>query len=79
MDINLRGEMSTDLCLELADRGVRVMLVSGYDSASLPDALASLPSVQKPVGAAALVDRLKEVVRPPLRLEAVADSSRTGR
>jgi DNA-binding response OmpR family regulator len=79
MDINLRGEMSTDLCLELADRGVCVLLVSGYDPASLPEALASLPSVQKPVGPAALVDRLKDAVRQSQRLENAEGPRRSDR
>ena len=64
VDINLKGEMSYDLIVRLRDRGVRVVVVSGYAAPgeSIPDAAAVL---QKPLSTVELVATLRQVMHAP--------------
>ena len=61
VDINLKGEMSYDLIVRLSDRGVRVVVVSGYvtPGASIPSAAAVL---QKPLSTVELIATLRQVM-----------------
>ena len=61
VDINLKGEMSYDLIVRLSDRGVRVVVVSGYVTreASIPSAAAVL---QKPLSTVELIATLRQVM-----------------
>lgn len=60
LDLNLGGELAHDLARWLHDRGTRVLIVTGYDAATLPASLEGIPRVQKPLTAAALVALLEE-------------------
>ena len=62
VDINLKGEMSYDLIVRLRDRGVRVVVVSGYvtPEESIPSAAAVL---QKPLSTVDLITTLRQVMR----------------
>jgi DNA-binding response OmpR family regulator len=64
MDINLKGEMTYDLIDRLHDRGVRVVVVTGYPelSGSIGKASAIL---QKPVRGNELLETLGTVMRGP--------------
>jgi DNA-binding response OmpR family regulator len=61
VDINLKGEMSYDLIDRLRDRGVHVVVVSGYAAPgeSIPNAAAVL---QKPLLTAELIATLRKVM-----------------
>lgn len=61
VDINLKGEMSYDLIVRLSDRGVRVVVVSGYvtPEESIPNAAAVL---QKPLSTVDLIATLHQVM-----------------
>lgn len=61
VDINLKGEMSYDLIVRLSDRGVRVVVVSGYvtPEESIPSAVAVL---QKPLSTGQLIATLRQVM-----------------
>jgi two-component system, response regulator PdtaR len=61
VDINLKGEMSYDLIVRLSDRGVRVVVVSGYvtPEESIPSAAAVL---QKPLSTVELIATLRQVM-----------------
>jgi len=61
VDINLKGEMSYDLIVRLSDRGVRVVVVSGYvtPEESIPSAAAVL---QKPLSTVELIETLRQVI-----------------
>ena len=61
VDINLKGEMSYDLIVRLSDRGVRVVVVSGYAAPgeSIPNAAAVL---QKPLSTVELIATLRQVM-----------------
>jgi DNA-binding response OmpR family regulator len=61
VDINLKGEMSYDLIVRLSDRGVRVVVVSGYVTReeSIPNAAAVL---QKPLSTVDLIATLHQVM-----------------
>ena len=55
LDVNLRGRQVFEVVSELLDRGVPVVLTSGYDDASLfPPAFRHLPRISKPFNEAAL-------------------------
>ena len=61
VDINLKGEMSYDLIVRLSDRGVRVVVVSGYvtPGESIPNAAAVL---RKPLSTVELITTLRQVM-----------------
>jgi DNA-binding response OmpR family regulator len=62
MDINLKGEMTYDLIDRLHDRGVRVVVLSGYPV--LPNAIKKASAIlQKPFSGNELLVALRQVVR----------------
>jgi DNA-binding NtrC family response regulator len=66
VDVNLKGEMAYGLIGELHDRGVRVIVVSGY--AVLPSSLDKAAAIlQKPFSGSALLTTLQQVMKdkPP--------------
>jgi CheY-like chemotaxis protein len=55
LDVNLRGSQIFEVLPELQDLGVKVVLTSGYDDATLfPPAYRALPRVTKPFDERAL-------------------------
>jgi two-component sensor histidine kinase len=59
LDVNLDGEMSHAAAERLLDRRVPLVFATGYDAATiLPEHLRAVPTLQKPVDAAALVSLL---------------------
>jgi DNA-binding LytR/AlgR family response regulator len=48
LDVKLNGAVSLPLADELIARGIPVILVTGYDAATLPDRFADLPRLPKP-------------------------------
>lgn len=48
LDINLRGDMAFSLAEELS-ASLPCVIVSGYGRAALPESLANVPSLEKPV------------------------------
>ncbi|MBW6531756.1 response regulator [Sphingomonas sp. RRHST34] len=63
LDINLRGELSFPLADTLLARGVPVIFLSGYDTATIPPAYRDVARLQKPVTLAQLTGRLGELLR----------------
>ncbi|MGK6324290.1 response regulator [Sphingomonas sp. DT-51] len=63
LDINLRGELSYPLADALLARGVPVVFLSGYDTATLPPIYRDVPRLQKPVTLAQLSLRLDALLR----------------
>ena len=55
LDINLHGEMTFNLARELRSQGTGAILASGYDSTVLPDDLADVTCLEKPVNLLELV------------------------
>src|SRR5262245_54190869 len=63
VDINLKGEMAYGLIDRMHERGVRVVVVSGY--AVLPTATRNAAAIlQKPFSGAELQATLRQVMRP---------------
>ena len=61
VDINLRrGELAYDLIDQLHDRGIRIVVVTGYDEVSIDEGKVAAV-LQKPVSAS----RLLQSLRPP--------------
>lgn len=48
LDLNLRGDMAFSLAEELSAR-LPCVIVSGYGPATLPESLAEIPALEKPV------------------------------
>lgn len=63
LDVNLRGDMVWPLAEILLDRGVDVILATGYDRSSLPPRFLSLPRFEKPFDAGRLARALPELRR----------------
>jgi len=62
VDVNLKGEMAYGLIDQLHEKGVRVIVVSGY--AVLPSSISRAAAIlQKPFGGAALLATLKQVMQ----------------
>jgi DNA-binding response OmpR family regulator len=55
LDINLHGEMTFNLARELRSRGAAAILATGYDPTVLPDDLADVTYLEKPVNLLELV------------------------
>lgn len=49
LDVNLRDERVFPVADALAARGVRFVLITGYDETSIPQAYAAVPRCEKPV------------------------------
>jgi DNA-binding NarL/FixJ family response regulator len=63
LDINLRGEMAYPLADILLDRGVDVMLATGYDRSALPERFYPVVRIEKPFDAAVLARALPKLMR----------------
>lgn len=63
LDINLRGELSFPLADALLARGVPVIFLSGYDTATIPPAYRDVARLQKPVTLVQLTGRLEQLLR----------------
>jgi len=64
LDINLRGEMAYPLADILLDRGVEVVLATGYDRSAVPERFAGVRRVEKPFDATAVARDLSGMMRP---------------
>lgn len=60
LDVNLSGEMVFPLADALAERGVRFLFTTGYDSGAIPPRFEGVTRLEKPVGPA---DVIKATVR----------------
>jgi DNA-binding response OmpR family regulator len=65
VDVNLEGSFAFPVLEELDRRSVPFLLVTGYNSVSLPENWRSRPRVTKPLAPAALLKRLAEVIGGP--------------
>lgn len=64
LDINLSGETSLSVAESLLSHGVPFIFATGYrENAMIPDRLAHVPIVRKPISPAALVDKLLAALR----------------
>jgi DNA-binding NtrC family response regulator len=55
LDVNLRGEQIFGLLPKLIERGIPVIITSGYDDATLfPESLQTVPRIAKPFSPEAL-------------------------
>lgn len=62
LDMNLRGDRSGDVASRLDSQGVGYVVVSGYASAALPEAVRSRPYLAKPTTSAAVTDAVSRVI-----------------
>ncbi|MCH9809358.1 MAG: response regulator [Alphaproteobacteria bacterium] len=64
VDLNIHGEMAYDLIETMLDRGVRVIVVTGYEI--LPDLENSVDAIlRKPIRASQLLDTIYRVANEP--------------
>lgn len=54
LDLNLGGEPAFSVADALMDRGVPLLLTTGYDAGALPDRFSQVPRCEKPVS----IDRI---------------------
>jgi CheY-like chemotaxis protein len=62
LDVNLGGEMGFPVADRLHERGVPVLLATGYDAWSIPERYARLPRCEKPFDAGHCLRMLFEVM-----------------
>ena len=62
LDLNLGGESSSDIALQLKDRGIPVILTTGYDAGDVPADLSAMPVCLKPISGAAVLRTIAEVL-----------------
>ncbi|MBJ6983734.1 response regulator [Luteimonas sp. MC1750] len=62
LDVNLAGDSSEPVAVQLAALDVPVLLTTGYDAAALPPALVHLPRWRKPSTFEALVEKLARLL-----------------
>jgi two-component system, chemotaxis family, CheB/CheR fusion protein len=63
IDLNLQGESAVPLIRRLKDRGIRVLVTSGYQiDGALSDELRDVPCLAKPYRPSDLMQRLRELV-----------------
>lgn len=58
LDVNLHGVKSFDVARALGERGVPVLLLTGYEPFVLPPDLTGTPIITKPADWEAVIDRL---------------------
>jgi DNA-binding NtrC family response regulator len=58
VDLNLHGKMSSEFVERLAAMNLPCLVVSGYGKEAVPESIRSLPSLEKPVSAARVIDVL---------------------
>ena len=54
LDINLQGQMGFQIAAELRARDIPAIFATGYDNSTIPDELADVPRLEKPVDLRAL-------------------------
>jgi two-component SAPR family response regulator len=65
LDLNLRGELATDLAETLAARQIPFVVVTGYGNRHFDvPALQEAPRLHKPIDSRELVRALSDVIRP---------------
>lgn len=64
IDMNLRGERADPVADRLLELGVPVLLVTGYETATLSPAYAALPCLEKPVGLGPVLAALGRLLPP---------------
>ncbi|THK36120.1 response regulator [Ensifer sp. MPMI2T] len=62
LDLNLRGEFVYPLVDELLERGVPVLLLTGYTAADLPDRFRALPRLAKPFDGPELIRQVESLL-----------------
>ena len=63
LDVNMKGEQSYPAALELRDRGVPVVFITGYaELPNCPAALADTPRLGKPISKADLQNVLEQTI-----------------
>ncbi|MBB3694506.1 response regulator [Sphingomonas sp. BK580] len=62
LDINLRGDLSFPLADALLSRGVPLMFLSGYDTATIPPLYRDVARLQKPVTLTQLTQKLDQLL-----------------
>lgn len=58
VDMNLRGDFAHAIAERLVARGVPLVITTGYNSGSIPDALRGVPRVEKPFAPDRIVELL---------------------
>jgi hypothetical protein len=61
LDINLNGEMVYPLAEELSEEGIPFILMTGYDTSSLPERFRSAPRVSKPFDPEVLAGKIQQM------------------
>jgi hypothetical protein len=59
MDLHLHGQSADDLVVELARKGIRVVVVTGYDLQQ-PVVCNAFATLKKPITSAVLLDTLNQ-------------------
>lgn len=62
LDLNLRGEIASDLIEQLADERVPCLIVSGYSEQSFPEEFKHFPSFEKPVAYHRVTEKLAQIL-----------------
>jgi DNA-binding response OmpR family regulator len=61
LDINLNGTMVYPLAVELNERGIPFLFLTGYGAFDLPEEFRSLPRLSKPYNAKSLASEIKRI------------------
>lgn len=64
LNIDLNGVTVFPLADELLGRGVKIMFLTGYGDAQIPDRYSAIPCCRKPTGPACVIDELTMLLRP---------------
>ena len=62
LDMNLRGEIAIEAAIRVRTMMLPCLVVSGYSQAELPEAVTSLPRLEKPVDSNRVVEALVEQI-----------------
>lgn len=63
LDVNLGGGPDFEFAISLSERGIPVLLVTGYDDAIVPAELSHVRCLTKPARAAQVVEAVRELCR----------------
>jgi DNA-binding NtrC family response regulator len=61
VDMNLHGDFAYAIAERLGSEGVPLVITTGYNSGSIPDALRDVPRVEKPFAPDRIVELLAEM------------------
>lgn len=64
LDVSLNGEMVWPVLDALAERGVPVVLATGYDASTVPPAYAHIPRCEKPAEMRVVLRALRTAIAP---------------